>query len=195
MGKSVTFFYDYGSPTCYLAWTQLAGICEKNSAAIIKKPILLGGLFKAIGHVSPITLKPKAVWMFADLARYAKHYGVPFQKPKAFPLNSVPPMRAAIWASRADVLDVCDRALFKAAWVDGLDIGDIEILKDVLAVAGLDSGDMAEAIQSPSVKSDLVNATNEAVAAGAFGVPTFLVNEVLHFGQDRLPWIERAVRE
>lgn len=195
MGISVTFFYDYGSPTSYLAWTQLPGICEQNGATIAKKPILLGGLYKAIGHTSPIALPAKAVWMFADLARYAKRYDVPFQKPNAFPLNSVPPMRAAIWASRAGILDVCDRALFTAAWVDGRDIGDIETLKDVLAAAGLDSAEMAQAIQSPSIKSGLVDATNEAVAAGAFGVPTFLVGEVLHFGQDRLPWIERAVRE
>lgn len=195
MGKSVTFFYDYGSPTCYLAWTQLAEICGQSGATVTKKPILLGGLFKAIGHTSPIALKAKAVWMFADLARYAKHYGVPFQKPNAFPLNSIPPMRAAIWASRAGVLDVCDRALFKAAWVDGLDIGDIETLKYVLAAAGLDSGEMAQAIQSPSIKSGLVDATDEAIAAGAFGVPTFLVGGVLHFGQDRLPWVERAARE
>lgn len=195
MGKTVTFFYDYGSPTCYLAWTKLAGICEQADAVIIKKPILLGGLFKAIGHVSPITLKAKAAWMFADLARYATRYGVPFQRPEGFPLNSVPAMRAAIWASRAGILDVCDRALFQAAWVDGLNIGDVEILKNVLAAAGLDSGDMAQAIQSPSIKSGLVDATNEAVGAGAFGVPTFLVDDVLHFGQDRLPWIERAVRK
>lgn len=195
MGKSVTFFYDYGSPTCYLAWTQLAAICEQHGATITKKPVLLGGIFKAIGHASPITLPSKATWLFADLARYASHYSVPFRTASAFPFNSVPSMRAAMWASRAGVLDICDRALFKAAWVDGRDIGDVETLRKLLAAEGLDGAEMTEAIQSASIKSALIDATNEAVAAGAFGVPTFLVEGVLHFGQDRLPWVERAIRD
>jgi 2-hydroxychromene-2-carboxylate isomerase len=193
MTKSVTFFYDYVSPASYLAWTQLPAICAKAGATLVKKPMLLGGLHKAVGNVAPIAVPAKAAWMFADLKRHAAHYGVPLKMPAKFPFNTIPALRGALWAAKSGVLDAYDKALFEAAWARGEDISDAAAVKALVAAAGLDAESFAAAIQMDDIKKGLMDATNEAVAAGAFGAPTFVVADELHFGQDRLPWIERAL--
>lgn len=193
MRKSVTFYYDYGSPNCYLAWTQISRICERAGASLIRRPILLGGIFKAVGNNSPIEIQAKATWMFEDIARFAGYYGVPFMKPDAFPFNSIAAMRAAIWAAQSNGLAAFDEALFRGAWVEGLDIGDPKVVHELGIKSGLNGAALREAISTPDVKAKLMSATAEAVTVGAFGAPTFVVDGALHFGQDRLPWIERAL--
>ena len=77
MNKSVDFYYDYGSTTSYLAWTQLPKICARAGATLNYKPMLLGGVFKSTGNPSPMLVASKAAWLKEDIARYAEHYGVP----------------------------------------------------------------------------------------------------------------------
>jgi 2-hydroxychromene-2-carboxylate isomerase len=193
MSKSATFFYDYVSPASYLAWTQLPAICAKAGATLVKKPMLLGGLHKAVGNVAPIAVTAKAAWMFADLKRYAADYGVPLKMPAKFPFNTIPALRGALWAAKSGVLDAYDKALFEAVWVRGENVSDAAAVKALVDAAGLDAEGFAAAIQTDEIKKGLIDATNEAVAVGAFGAPTFIVGDELHFGQDRLPWVERAL--
>ncbi len=101
MTKSVEFYYDYGSPAAYLAWTQLPKICADHNAELIRRPILLGGVFKATGNQSPVMVEKKGTWMFGDLARHAAHYGVPFEENPYFIINTLPLMRGAMWARGA----------------------------------------------------------------------------------------------
>ena len=93
MTKKIEFFYDYGSPNCYLAWTQVPDLCVRYGAELLYKPILLGGVFKAVGNDTPINVKPKGKWMFDDIKRYAKYYGVPFEMNPHFIFNSLSAMR------------------------------------------------------------------------------------------------------
>ena len=79
MSKQVDFYYDYGSPTAYLAWARLPELCSRYDATLNYCPILLGGVFKATGNSTPALIKPKAKWLFQDIARHAEHYGVPYQ--------------------------------------------------------------------------------------------------------------------
>ncbi len=193
MTKSVTFFYDYVSSASYLAWTQLPAMCVRHGAVLERRPILLGGLFKAVGNVSPLHVPAKFAWMIADQERFARRYGVPFVKSERFPFNTVAAMRGAIWARRLGRLPAWDEAFFKAGWGEGRDIGDLETVKAIAAAAGFDAEAFAAAIQTDEIKQALVDATAEAVAAGAFGAPTFVVDGVLHWGQDRLDWVEQAL--
>src|SRR5262245_53607838 len=78
MPRQVEFFFDFGSPAAYLAYTQLPKIAREAGAEIVWKPMLLGGVFKATGNASPVTVPAKGKWMMGDLARYARQYGVPF---------------------------------------------------------------------------------------------------------------------
>jgi 2-hydroxychromene-2-carboxylate isomerase len=102
-------------------------------------------------------------------------------------------MRGALWAKQLGRLDAWDEAFFKAGWGQGRDIGDLETVKSIAAAAGFDPEAFAGAIQTDEIKKALIDATAEAAAAGAFGAPTFVVDGVLHWGQDRLEWIEAAL--
>ncbi len=191
--KQVEFYYDYASPASYLAWTQMPALCERLGAELVRKPFLLGGVFKATGNATPVRLPPKRAWMFDDMRRYAKRYGVAFNDNPYFVFNSLPAMRMAIWAKTKGCLEAVDKAVFEAAWVRGLDIGDRETLGGLAAELGFDPAEVAAGLQDPAVKQALIDETNEAVERGAFGAPTYFVSGEMHFGQDRLDWVEEAL--
>ncbi|MGI9423519.1 MAG: 2-hydroxychromene-2-carboxylate isomerase, partial [Hyphomicrobiaceae bacterium] len=155
MTKSVDFYYDYGSPTAYLAWTQIPGVCARQGAKLNYRPILLGGIFKAADNQSPVMVKLKGKWLFEDIARYAKHYSVPYAVNPHFIVNTMAAMRGAMWAKAAGRLEDYNAAMFRAMWVDQKDISQTDILQEVVASAGLDAVAMAEAIQQQEVKQAL----------------------------------------
>ena len=101
MSKTVEFFFDFGSPTSYLAWTQLPAIAAQAGSAIVWRPMLLGGVFKATGNASPVTVPAKGRWMFGDIARWAKRYGVPLAFNPHFPINTLTLAQMSILASIA----------------------------------------------------------------------------------------------
>ena len=195
MTKEIEFFYDYGSPNCYLAWTQLPDLCTRYGAELIYKPVLLGGIFKTVGNETPVNVEPKGKWMFEDIVRYAKHYGVAFEMNPHFIFNSLAAMRGAIWAESEGCIESYNQAMFEAAWINGRNLGDADELRNIVSDAGLDATAFAGAIQSTEIKQALIDETNVSVDKGVFGAPTMFVDGVMHFGQDRLPWIERALSE
>ena len=96
MKNQVEFYFDIVSPASYLAWTQMPKLAEETGAKIIYRPFFLPGLFKIAGSTSPITVPAKGKWIFDDLGRWAKRYGVPFKMNSKFPLSSVYAMRGLI---------------------------------------------------------------------------------------------------
>ncbi len=193
MKKTVDFYYDFGSPTAYLAWTQLPAICAEHGAALNYQPILLGGIFKGTNNQSPVMIEPKGKWLLDDVARYAQRYGVDYAMNPHFIVNTMPAMRGAIWAKSIGQLEAYNAAMYPAMWAKQKDIAQPEVIQEVLTTAGLDAAAMGDAIQQQEIKQGLIDATNAAVAAGVFGAPTMIVNGELHFGQDRLEWVERAL--
>jgi 2-hydroxychromene-2-carboxylate isomerase len=193
MSKTVEFYYDYGSPASYLAWTQLPDRCRRLGATLVHKPILIGGLFKITGNVSPVTVPPKGAWFFDDAARHAAHYGVAFRKNPYFIINSLPLMRGAMWAAREQCIEQFDRIMFEACWINERNLNDPEVIEAVIKDGGLDADVVAAAIQTDEIKQALIRATQDAADRGLFGVPTMVVGDEMHFGQDRLDWVERAL--
>ena len=193
MSKTVEFYYDYGSPTAYLAWTQLPSICDEAGAELVHMPVLLGGIFKAVDSTTPVAVKPKGAWMFDDISRYAKRYGVPFAMNPHFIFTTLAVMRGAVWAKKTGVTDAYTEAMFKASWEQGRDVNDPAQIADIVSGAGLDADAMAGAIQDPEIKQGLIDATTEAVERGLFGAPTMFVDGEMHFGQDRLDWVREAL--
>ena len=179
--QQVEFFYDVGSPASYLAWTQLPRLCEQAGAALVLRPMLLGGVFQATGNASPAAVPPKGSYVFMDLMRHAQRYGVPFNRNPFFPINTLTLMRA-----------ITDGA-FKAIWVDSLDMNDAHVASTALANAGFPSGEVAQWVSDPTVKAHLKATTEEAVARGVFGAPTMFVDGQMFFGQDRLDWVREAL--
>ena len=193
MSKQVEFYYDYGSPTTYLAWTQLPALAERTGAEIVRKPMLLGGVFKATDNRSPVMVEAKGKWLFRDLERWAERYGVPYQMNPHFIVNTLPIMRGAMVAQRDGFLPAYDAAMFKAMWVTGRYLDEPAAIAAVLTEAGFDADAIFAAVQEPAIKQALIDATEEAVARGVFGAPSFFVDGELFFGQDRLIFVEEAL--
>ncbi|MGZ5239689.1 MAG: 2-hydroxychromene-2-carboxylate isomerase [Caldimonas sp.] len=195
MSRSVEYFFDFGSPTSYLAWTQLPKIAAETGAGIVWRPMLLGGVFKATGNASPASVPAKGRWMNADIARWAARYGVPFRFNPHFPINTLTLMRGATGlqmrqpADFARYLDVVHRAMWEAP----ANLGDPAVLAAILAEAGFDADAFMALVADPEVKARLVATTEEAVARGVFGAPTFFVGDDMFFGQDRLDFVREAL--
>lgn len=194
MRKSVEFFFDYGSPASHLAFFELRKIAREAGAEILWRPILLGGVFKAINSHSPVDIVPKGKWMMWDLANYAARYGVPFVHNPHFVINTLPIMRGAIVAERRGELERYSEAMFLAIWRDALDMDDPAVIGQALVKCGFDAKAYFAGTQEQAVKDDLKARTDAAIARGVFGLPTFFVGEKMWWGQDRLEWVKEALR-
>jgi 2-hydroxychromene-2-carboxylate isomerase len=194
MTKTVTFYFDYGSPATYLAWTQINNIIEEANATLTMIPMLLGGVFKETGNVSPATVPAKGKWMNNDLKKHAELYNVEFNSNSFFPINTLNLMRGAIAAQNMDIFQKYSEAIFTGIWVKDLNLGDISILQDYLDKSDINTVKLFDLAQSDEVKTILIQNTKEAVAKGVFGAPTFLIGEELIFGQDRLNFLKLALK-
>ena len=192
--KRAEFFFDFGSPASYLAYTQLDGIARRTGAEIVYRPMLLGGVFKATGNASPAMVPAKGKWMNADLARFARRYGVPFAHNPFFPVNTLLMMRGAAAFELEGALRPYADAMFKAMWVDQKNMNDMPTAAGVLKTAGIDPAAFMARAESQPAKDRLKATTEEAVARGVFGAPTTFVGDDMFFGQDRLDFIEEALR-
>ena len=192
MSRRIEFYFDYGSPTSYLAWTQLPGIARRAGAELAFRPMLLGGVFKATGNRSPAAVPAKGAWMRGDMRRWAAKWGVTLNANPHFPVNTLAMMRGAVAAQRAGELAPYSDAMYRAMWVDGKNPSEPETFAGIVAGAGLDAAAYGERIQDPEVKKALIAATEEAVARGVFGAPTMFVGDELFFGQDRLDFVAEA---
>ncbi len=195
MTQQVEFYFDYGSPASYLAWTQLPGLTARTGAVIVHRPMLLGGVFKATGNSSPISVPAKGAYMGRDLERCARHMGVTFRSNDAFPINTLGLMRGAVAAQRDEILEPYSAAVFEAIWTQNRDMGQPETIVAVLEAAGLDARGLMERTADPAIKDELKANTEQAVSRGVFGAPTFFVGGEMFWGQDRLDHLERALRE
>ncbi len=195
MSKTVEFFFDLGSPASYLAHTQLPALCRDCGAALVYRPMLLGGVFQATGNASPAMIPAKGRYMIRDLARYAERYGVPMRFNPHFPINTLTLMRllVAVQLHQPERLDDALQALFQATWVDGVNMGDPVRVAEVLAAAGLDAAALQQQIGEPAVKEALKATTEEAVRRGVFGAPTCFVGADMYLGQDRLEAVREAL--
>ena len=195
MNRTVEYFFDFGSPTSYLAWTQLPKIATEAGAEIVWRPMLLGGVFKAAGNASPVTVPAKGRWMNGDIARWAARYGVPFRFNPHFPINTLTLMRGATGLQMRQPADLMRylEVVHRAMWESPVNLGDPAVLAATLAAAGFDAEAFMALVADPEVKARLVATTEEAVARGAFGAPTFFVGETMFFGQDRLDFVREAL--
>ena len=193
--RAVEFFFDFGSPASYLAWTQLPALCRASGAMLIDRPMLLGGVFQATGNASPVTVPAKGRYMLTDLARFAGCYGVPMRFNPHFPVNTLALMRGAVGIQQRQPQRFEDfvAAMFKAMWVEGRNMGDPMIVAEALLQADFDPAAVLELTGDPSIKDALKANTAEAVQRGAFGAPTLFVGEQMFFGQDRLDFVREAL--
>ena len=193
MTKTVEFLFDVGSPTTYLAHKRMPGLVERTGAEVIYVPVLLGGIFKATGNASPVTVPAKGVWMGADMARFAKKFGVSLNMNPYFPINTITMMRMLAGLVGDERFPAVVNTLFDAMWKGRKNMGDPAVLAEVLTKAGFDAPALIALAETPAAKDALKANTEAAVARGVFGAPTVFVGDEMYFGQDRLDWVEEAV--
>jgi 2-hydroxychromene-2-carboxylate isomerase len=191
----VEFFFDFGSPTAYLAYTQLPKIAAECGAEIAWRPMLLGGVFKATGNQSPVLIAPKGAWMWDDMDRWARRYGVPLVKNPHFIINTLQLMRIAVGLQmrQPDRFRRYVDAMYHAMWVEPCNLGDTAVVAAVLQREGFDAAAFAALAADPEVKAKLIEATGQAVQRGVFGAPTMFVGNEMFFGQDRLDFVREAL--
>ena len=193
--KTFEFWFDFGSPAAYLAFTQIASIEAVTGAKAIYRPMLLGGVFQATGNHSPATIPAKGKYIFNDFNRYAKRYGVPFNNNPHFPINTLLLMRGAtgmLEQQPEQFLAYCS-AVFQAIWIDALNMNDPATVGAALHKAGFDPHKLMALANDLATKDALKASTTEAVSRGVFGAPTFFVDDQMFWGQDRLDFVKEAL--
>ena len=191
--KTVEIAFDVVCPYAYLASTQIEALAARTGASIMWEPILLGGVFRAIGQSDDpnrTMSDAKRRHTELDLRRWSEHFGVPLVRRADHPRRSVLAMRA-ICATNVDVRAI--HALFAAYHARGEDISDRDVVGAALDHARLDAAAILARAETDAVKDDLRARTARAVERGVFGVPAMFVEGELYWGQDRLDWVERAL--
>tara|TARA_Y100000992_G_C21201335_1_gene460611 strand:+ start:175 stop:759 length:585 start_codon:yes stop_codon:yes gene_type:complete len=187
MTKSIDFYFDFISPYSFLAYKKFKLIKENEKININYKPILLGGLHKLGGITAPAFNERKMKNMKIDCELVAKKNNIKFQWNDKFPLNTINLMRGYLVIdneTKKKFFELC----FDAYWKDNVDILDTENIKDILKNCSLDQKKFFEEIQKPNIKDELKELTNKAFEKDIFGAPTFVVNNKIFWGQDRLDY-------
>ena len=189
----VDFYFDLSSPYSYLAATQMEAITAPH-AVVHWRPVVLLAVFKATGNTIPASCAAKAKWMLGDLHRWAQRYGVPFQFSSRFPVNAMKAHRMIVAVGDAVGAAKLSRGLFDAVWVHDRDINDDAVLRELAQSAGLDGQGLLAATETQSVKDALRLETDQAIARGMFGAPALFLEEQLFWGNDRLEFLQAALR-
>lgn len=192
------FLFDFASPNAYLAWRVLPGVEARTGVRFRPVPVLLGGLFKMSGNQAPMTafagVPTKLAYEGREMARFVARHGLrEFAMNPHFPVNSLMMMRGAVAADGLGLLEAYMAAMMRAMWEQGLAMADAGIWGDAMRAAGLPADDLGAMAGTDAVKAGLMANTQAAFAAGAFGIPSFLIGGELYFGKDRLDEIERVL--
>jgi 2-hydroxychromene-2-carboxylate isomerase len=202
----IEFFFDCSSPWTYLAWRAVQPLAAELKASISWRPVLVGGIFnsvnKGIYTAREDLNSPKNRYVLKDLQDCAREAGVEIVfPPKVFPVNSVKAMRGCLWITRdAETRGVKSpflgfvEATFAAYFTRQEDISQDDVLAAICAQSGIDTAAFMAGIAQPDIKEALKANTEEAIARGAFGSPTFFVGNDMYFGNDRLPLVASALR-
>jgi len=185
MTKSIDFYFDIISPYSYLAHQKIKNIKKKKEITFNYKPILVGGLHNLQGITAPALIKPKLKHMKSDCNLIAVKDNFDFTWNSKFPLNSLSVMRGYLFIN-SDIKDLYLDAIFDAYWKDNLDISDEEILIALIKKCKIDPSTFLVGIKNLNIKNELINSTKEAHDKEIFGAPTYVVNDKIFWGQDRL---------
>lgn len=194
----VEFLFDFGSPNAYLCHKVIPAIEARTGVKFTYVPILLGGLFKLSGNRSPgeafAGIPNKQAYNQLEVTRFVEKHGLDrYRFNPHFPVNTLKIMRGAVAAQKLGCFDPYVDAMYAAMWEQGLNMDDPALIVQTLNAAGLDGARLLEATQDPDVKERLVKNTESAHARGAFGSPTFFVDDEIWFGKDRLREVEEAI--
>lgn len=192
------FLFDFGSPNAYLSHEAIPAIEKRIGVKFVYVPVLLGGIFKATNNKSPAEtlagVKNKREFHAVETERFLKRFQVqPYFWNPHFPVNTLNLMRIAIAAQLEGVFEKYVDAAFHHMWREPKKMDDPEVAMQALASSGLDAQKLFARAQEPEVKAKLIKNTEDVVARGAFGSPTFFVGKEMFFGKEQLREVEEMV--
>ena len=182
MTKEIDFYFDFISPYSYLAHHKIKTIKNVN---FNYKPVLVGGLHNLQGITAPAFIKAKLKHMISACNLIAKKDKTNFIWNSKFPINSLNIMRGYLFIDN-EVKDIYLNQMFDANWKDNLDTSNEETIRTILEKCKINSIDFFDGIKNIKIKNELKTITQEAHDKGIFGAPTFVVNNKIFWGQDRL---------
>lgn len=196
----VEFLFDFGSPNAYLAELIIPAIERRTGVKFDYVPVLLGGIFKATGNMSPAEslrgIKNKREFMAIETERFIRRHNITtFRQNPFFPVNTLMLMRGAVAAQLEGVFEPYFRAAYHHMWEDPKKMDDVEVFRAAFKASGLDIDRLMARAQQDEVKRRLIDLTNDAVNRGAFGSPTFFVGNEMFFGKDQLRDVEESIME
>lgn len=190
--RQVEFLFDFISPYAYLAWQRVHDVAARWHAEVVPTPILFAALLDANGHKGPAEIPSKRDYVFKNVLRIAHELGVPLAPPPSHPFNPLPALRLVTAEADPARRRALVSALFDATWGGGDGVGDLAAIERAMSRAGLDATAFdLDAANHESHKAALKSATDRALAAGVFGVPTMKVGDELFWGYDSLPHLEQ----
>jgi 2-hydroxychromene-2-carboxylate isomerase len=194
----VEFLFDFGSPNAFLCHRVIPAIEARTGVRFDYVPVLLGGIFKATGNQSPATafahIRNKPEYERLEVERFVRKHGIKgFGYSPFFPVNTLSIMRGAIAARNLGVFERYVDEMYRHMWVDHKKLDDLSVLAAALSESGFDAARLMAESTSPAVKAELIANTERAVERGAFGSPTFFVDDEMWFGKDRLDEVEQAI--
>ncbi len=198
MTPPVEFLFDFGSPNAYLAHLVIPAIEKRTGVTFVYVPVLLGGVFKATGNVSPAVslrgIKNKPEYESLEMRRFlAKHGITRFTGNPHFPVNTLQIMRGALAARRLGCFERYVDEVYRHMWAEPKKMDDPEVIRAALVESGLPADELLARAGEPDVKQELIANTDRAVARGVFGSPSFFVGAELFFGKDRLRDVEEEI--
>tara|TARA_B100001057_G_C22673283_1_gene880790 strand:- start:398 stop:976 length:579 start_codon:yes stop_codon:yes gene_type:complete len=183
MNKKINFYFDFISPYSYLAHKKIIDLNQRNNFDY--KPILLGGLHN-LGNITPPAFNEKKMKnMKNDCILISKKNNISFKWNDKFPINSLYLMRGYLFVEenkKDEFIDEC----FEAYWKNNIDISIKENVNKILLNCKIDQNLFNEGIKAQKIKDELKELTNQAFNLDVFGAPTFLINDKLFWGQDRM---------
>ena len=195
----VDFIFDFASPNAYFCHRVIPEIEKRTGATFNYVPCLLGGIFKITNNQAPMMafngITNKLEYQNIEIQRFIKKHNLAdFTMNSFFPVMTLQLQRGAIAATSLNVFDEYLEAIFKGMWEKGLNLADQEVLINLLTEeTQIDISDLVEKMQTQEIKDQLIQNTSNAVERGAFGIPTFFVDDEIFFGKDSLGDLEEFI--
>ncbi|HTO72112.1 MAG TPA: 2-hydroxychromene-2-carboxylate isomerase [Myxococcota bacterium] len=196
---SVEFHFDFGSPNAYLAHLVVPKLEKRTGVRFQYVPVLLGGVFKATGNVSPAVsnagIKNKGEYGALELRRFLHKHGITaFRMNPHFPVNTLAIMRGAVAAKRLGVFERYVDEVYRHMWAEPKKLDDPPVIRAALLESQLPADELVARSADADVKQELLANTERSVARGTFGSPSFYVGDELFFGKDRLAEVEEEIQ-
>lgn len=196
MNKTVDFYFDFSSNYSYIGAHRIERLARRIGLDVHWKPVALGAIFKALGTAPPNLNSPKGRYTSRDVVRSAADLGLPYHWPKPFPFSGIQASRMLYVLEkqgRKDEVVAWALAVFDAAFGEGRDCSNPEVLLEIASKLGLEGRALMEAAATDEIKAVLRAVTDEAMARGVFGAPTFCWGEEMFWGDDRIELMGRMI--